>query len=281
MQTLDLDRLPSGEPPSGSRVREHADLRQLVAAVLGEVVERWPLRLAELSCPSLLGEPVLVTAGNRCPTMYLRQLDLARTGALAGGSLLLGGRTPESLQGTAALPPLITALLETEHSRAAAQEFARGALQVANLDPLTGLGNRRAWVHALRQECHRASRGPANLAVLILDVDGLKAVNDAYGHAAGDELIARTAGVLLRAGRTTDTVCRLGGDEFGIAAPGTYTEQAHQLADRVRALLAAEGVRASVGVAVSATCEGGPDELWQRADAAMYVAKRAARQRGR
>ena len=273
MLTLDLVRpLPSGLSD------EEQELRQLVGVVLAEVVARWPLRLAELTCPALFPDPVMVAGSPGQGTLHLRQLAFPPSGALAGGCLLVAGSSAESLRGVDALPPLVTALVESERGRAAAQALARGALQVANVDALTGLGNRRAWVHALRQECQRAARGMAGLAVLVLDVDGLKAVNDARGHAAGDELISRTAAVLRHASRTTDSVCRLGGDEFGIAAPGTDADQARRLADRVRALLADQGVPASVGLAVSGDCSGGPDELWQRADAAMYAAKRAGRQ---
>ena len=264
-------------PPDVGTSSPDGTVEQLLTGVLTDVVATWPLRLVELTCPSLLSAPLSVASSGEVGVLHLRQLLLPATGPLAEGSLLVVGPTAQALTGVQALPSLLSALVEAEVRRAGAEVLARTALQVANVDPMTGLGNRRAWVQALHQECSRASRGSASLAVLVLDVDGLKTVNDTYGHAAGDELISRTASALLRASRTTDAVCRLGGDEFGIAAPATDRVQGQLLARRVRRLLAADGVSASVGVAVTDDCTGGADELWQRADAAMYAAKRAAR----
>jgi diguanylate cyclase (GGDEF)-like protein len=110
----------------------------------------------------------------------------------------------------------------------------------------------------------------------VLDLDGLKAVNDAHGHAAGDELIVRTAQALASARRATDEVCRLGGDEFGIVAPDTDAEQAALLAHRIRDSLRRHHVAVSLGFAVSGR-ESTVDQLWQQADAAMYEDKRSRR----
>lgn len=259
-------------------------LRTRLGGTLTDAVAQLSLVLAELTHPVLFPEAVRATAAGRTRTgvLHLRQWSFPVASGLHGGGLLLAASEPSVLGAAGILPGLLAALVDAElarhdaeRARDQAEAATHAALRMANVDALTGLGNRRAWVQALRQECSRASRGSGDLAVVVLDIDGLKAVNDAQGHAAGDELISRTAQALARASRTTDVVCRLGGDEFGVAAPGTSVEQASVLVDRITGLLALEGVRASVGVAVSASCAGGPDELWQRADTAMYAVKRA------
>lgn len=277
MVSLDLHRPAAAVTTPAVEAR----LGEPLVLVLRQLVTDLSLVLAEVSCPALLDEPVSVVAAPSASSprtgglLHLRQLPFAASSLLRGGHLLLAATQEAPLQTANALPALIAGLVEAERTRAQAEVTAAAALQMANVDALTGLGNRRAWVQALRLECSRASRGLGSLAVVVLDVDGLKAVNDLHGHAAGDEIISRTAAVLSRASRTTDVVCRLGGDEFGVAAPASDHEQAQQLVDRITAELAADGVQASVGVAVTTGCVNGPDELWQRADTAMYAAKRA------
>lgn len=104
-------------------------------------------------------------------------------------------------------------------------------------DPLTGLTNRRYWMGRLQAEVKRSGRSGTPLAVLIIDVDKLKAVNDTYGHEAGDTVLRTVAAVMARVCRSTDVVARLGGDEFGVLAPDTTAQQAARLADRLRAAL--------------------------------------------
>src|SRR5205823_7615681 len=94
--------------------------------------------------------------------------------------------------------------------RDATEELERDAL----VDPLTGLFNRRALVHNLESELGRASRTQSRFSLMFLDLDGLKAVNDRYGHAAGDAVLVRMAEALETALRRGDSAYRLGGDEF-------------------------------------------------------------------
>jgi diguanylate cyclase (GGDEF)-like protein len=156
---------------------------------------------------------------------------------------------------------------------------------LAEHDPLTGLHNRAVFRSALERALARARRREERLAVLFLDLDGFKRVNDRYGHAAGDRLLELIAQRLQSSLREQDIVARLGGDEFlvlieGVRAPEAAIVVARHLRDALarRFALGAHRVRcaASIGIAVSpphGLIE--PDALIARADAAMYRAKAA------
>ena len=150
--------------------------------------------------------------------------------------------------------------------------LAERALADASTDPLTGLGNRRAWEWMLAAEEERCSRFDRPAAVLCIDLDGLKETNDLYGHAAGDDLLRRAAVAISSAVRAHDVVARLGGDEFGILAIESDTRTARRLAKRISRALETEGVRASIGMAVRG--QQGLEAAVADADAAMYSAKR-------
>jgi diguanylate cyclase (GGDEF)-like protein len=138
------------------------------------------------------------------------------------------------------------------------------------LDPLTGLGNRRAWREAVRAAEERIRRGARPAVVAVVDLDGFKAINDEQGHAAGDRILRRLATTLVRAVRAGDTVARTGGDEFAVLAFGT--EDARALADRLDGALETAGLSASVGAA-DRPDDGSLDDAWQLADEAMYRRK--------
>ncbi len=150
----------------------------------------------------------------------------------------------------------------------------------ATRDPLTGLYNRRRLVEALEQES-TADRGDA--ALVLLDLDGFKAINDHHGHGVGDEVLCAVAGRLSRSARPADLVCRLGGDEFAILVRGVgSTGQAAVVADRfVDAVKgeSADGARPTVGVSAGVRWIVGASasQLLVDADVALYAAKRAGR----
>lgn len=164
-------------------------------------------------------------------------------------------------------------------------QYADRLAQLARIDPLTGLVNRRGFEERLRQEMGRAARHQGPLSLLIVDVDGLKRVNDEYGHEAGDAALQSVA-VAIRSGiREIDLGARLGGDEFGVLAPQTDEKSAVVLAERLRALLAksinllpARTTTVSIGIA-SLTPRADekplPVSLIRIADRALYQAKRA------
>lgn len=154
--------------------------------------------------------------------------------------------------------------------------------RLATTDELTGVANQRGLLEAGRALLDRAA--PAErLTVVFVDVDGLKGVNDAHGHAAGDQLIRSVADVLRGTFRPQDTVARLGGDEFAILVGASSDELARDLVARVQERLEQVQVSASLGVATSAPGEGDVDldALLEEADTAMYTAKLARKSRTR
>jgi diguanylate cyclase (GGDEF)-like protein len=157
-------------------------------------------------------------------------------------------------------------------------------------DGLTGLANRALFTDRLEQALRRIARSDADVSVVYIDLDGFKNVNDSLGHAMGDKLICKVAGLLQGAVRTEDTLARLGGDEFAILVEGTYgAAEAVRIAERVLAALtrpvdlgsARVAISASVGIATGDnsmvdSADAG-SSLLRDADNAMYWAKGAGR----
>ncbi|MCK9530158.1 MAG: diguanylate cyclase [Gammaproteobacteria bacterium] len=158
----------------------------------------------------------------------------------------------------------------------------------ANYDTLTGLPNRTLFAERLRQAIAQVDRHGHAMALLYIDLDGFKNVNDAFGHAAGDRLLVETARRITGAVRESDTVARMGGDEFTVILTGLLHHiDAAVAAGKIVELLAqpfalggAEGrVTASVGIAVYPSDAFSADELLKHADQAMYRAKAEGRNR--
>jgi diguanylate cyclase (GGDEF)-like protein len=147
----------------------------------------------------------------------------------------------------------------------------------AGLDGLTGALRRDRGVVDLQLEIDRVRRSDGRLVLAFVDVDGLKAINDAEGHAAGDQLLHDVA-VALRSGlRSYDLVIRYGGDEFLCALPGTDIVGARRRFDEVAKNLTEKSPRASVSMGLAALEDGDTlDKLTARADGALYAARRGA-----
>jgi diguanylate cyclase (GGDEF)-like protein len=151
---------------------------------------------------------------------------------------------------------------------------------LANHDPLTRVGNRRAFTRRLAEEVHRCARYGQRFALVILDVDGFKALNDRHGHLAGDVALEAIGDVLRATLRRSDCAFRLGGDEFALILEEAGVAEASHVVERIGAGIAAvdagadHSLCASFGVALG---DGTPDPeaLLRAADAAMYEAKRA------
>ncbi len=170
----------------------------------------------------------------------------------------------------------------TEHREA--QERLR---QLATTDGLTGLANRRRFLEALEHEVQRHRRYGTPLALVSIDVDRFKRVNDTWGHAVGDEVLRALAAICRAEVRDVDTVGRIGGEEFAVLLPDTAPEEATAVAERLRyaveaaPLLTSGGpltVTLSLGVAASPPCDGA-DGLLREADRALYRAKAGGRNR--
>jgi diguanylate cyclase (GGDEF)-like protein/PAS domain S-box-containing protein len=168
-------------------------------------------------------------------------------------------------------------------NRAMAEEALQAAQHRALHDPLTGLANRVLCLDRLGQACARLRRSGGRLLVMFVDLDGLKEVNDTWGHEAGDELLVQVGRRLDQAVRPHDTVARLGGDEFVVVCPDVDDSQMRRdLPDRLLEALARPivlsyatvSVTASIGV-VEAGDHADPADVLRRADSAMYRAKRA------
>lgn len=157
--------------------------------------------------------------------------------------------------------------------------------RLSSTDPLTGLQNRRGLQMQLRAECARLEPS-SPLSLLLIDVDGLKSVNDEHGHAAGDRLLRSVAAAIRMTVRATDFGSRWGGDEFAIVAPHTPREAANRLAERLQHHLTRHSraadlaVSVSVGIVIVEGNEASPanaDDLMRAADEAMYGAKNGGR----
>jgi len=159
--------------------------------------------------------------------------------------------------------------------------------EAASSDPLTGVANRRALHARLAVEVARAAATSRPCSLILVDVDGFKEVNDRFGHLAGDAVLRGVADVLGGAVRATDTVARIGGDEFAVLLPSTGRADATRVARTMRSRVAAAGwpgaaeavVTASFGVASSDEAAHDASRLLAVSDARLYEAKVAGRDR--
>ena len=186
-------------------------------------------------------------------------------------------------------------MAQLEAAKAEAERAAR-QLKVANAnlevlaatDPLTGLYNRRHFMARSRAEASKAARTDEPMAVLALDIDHFKQINDRYGHAAGDVMLKGVAQNVSAQLRPTDLIGRWGGEEFMVLLPATGTAQARAIAERIRLAVEALrvthggtpiGVTLSIGIAEYPTDGSGLDTVFNRADERLYGAKHAGRNR--
>ena len=156
-------------------------------------------------------------------------------------------------------------------------------LEASRSDPLTGLANRRVFHEQLEGEVARARRHGRSVALTLVDTDNLKQLNDSLGHLVGDRVLQNLAAVLRRESRTEDSVYRIGGDEFAVILPDTNTSDATTVAERLRRAIDLERlgsgehpfVTVSIGIASYSEHAVNAEELYERADSALYDAKRS------
>lgn len=180
----------------------------------------------------------------------------------------------------------VTSIMALVQDVSARMEAAQQLLHIATHDTLTGLANRRMLTERLSHALARAERTGEAVAVLFIDLDGFKSVNDKHGHGAGDEVLRDVATRLSRIARATDFVARLGGDEFVILLdtdvhPGSPSMLAERVFDALSAPCRFTGgeapIGASIGVAMHPPLSNLAADLIRRADAAMYEAKSAGK----
>ncbi|MEG0818843.1 MAG: diguanylate cyclase, partial [Brevundimonas sp.] len=189
-------------------------------------------------------------------------------------------------------PEELSARVRTQVRRKRYGDFLREkldhSLEMAVTDALTGLHNRRYMTNQLQALVARTNRGGEPVAVLVLDIDHFKAVNDGFGHDAGDEVLREFSVRLATNVRAVDLPCRFGGEEFVVVMPGTTLEDAHRIAERIRRDVGSAPFRVmdgkehlnytvSFGVAATTGAEDTPESLLKRADEGVYEAKASGR----
>ncbi len=159
---------------------------------------------------------------------------------------------------------------------------------ISDIDPLTGAQTRQVMQRDLRREMVRARRSGTPVCIALADIDHFKAINDTYGHGAGDQILAAVSTQLIDNLRPYDSVYRYGGEEFLICLPDTGPEEARRVLNRVRTRIARDDLSTSNSDVVAVTVSFGVTllnprrpitELMERADKALYAAKQAGRDR--
>jgi diguanylate cyclase (GGDEF)-like protein len=173
-------------------------------------------------------------------------------------------------------------VMRTEAHNLKLQQAVERLNRLSGSDMLTGLMNRRKIEEVLTQEFERSHRYGQALALIFIDIDHFKAVNDRLGHDTGDKVLAQVATRIQEALRVTDVVARWGGEEFLVVCPGTALDTAAALAERLRQTVAQSPIETAGHITVSAgVTQVQPRESWQacfrRLDASLYRAKSSGR----
>ncbi len=233
------------------------------------------------------GEPVFDGAPLPEGTRSLLIVPLRRSdreapiGAMVFGHHERGALTSNDGHGANDLGTIAAGALETAWAVQEATERAR-------TDPLTGMPNRRAFDEVLARLMGETDRYGGGMALVMVDIDHFKKVNDTYGHEAGDAVLVAIGQLLMAARRTTDFVARLGGEELALLLPQTDVAGAAELSERLRAKVEEMRVRtavgevrvtASFGIAMYLARSGTSGRVYERADKALYAAKHGGRNR--
>ncbi len=278
---------------SRSRDPHRAEIRNLLAdSALGGA---WIAAMHFALLPSVLLFAMLamdkISVGGW--RLFGRAVALQAAACVAVAALTGFAFAPEvSLTVVAACMPMLVAYpiavgVVTHRLSQRVREQNRQLGAISRTDGLTGLLNRTYWERAVSAELKRHRRHGTPAALMMLDIDHFKAINDRYGHLAGDEVIQNTAALLHAALREQDVPGRYGGDEFGVLLPDTDLAGATAIAERVRAHITTStmqstfDIRCGVSIGVAEAGNAGDDVRgWiERADRALYRAKLAGRNR--
>lgn len=259
-------------PPGAPAVRHDVDpaLTRLLDAdepVIGTSWTNLPYTLADVPAQSWLAIPLRT----RDAQVGLILLATTKPGAFGSIEAQVGDALAE--QG----------MLRYENAR-----LTTTVARLATIDPLTGLNNRRHFFDLAQREFAIARRQAGPLAIVMIDIDHLKRVNDRYGHAVGDQVIATIGARLTATARATDVLGRYGGEEYAMVLPHTGPEGLGAFAERLRVAIVGRSVdsdagllavTASLGAAHLTDSDLGPGDVLNRADVALQQAKRAGRNR--
>jgi two-component system cell cycle response regulator len=247
---------------------------------------RFSLILLDLQMPGMDGFQVLdqlkqIEADDYVPVLVITAQPMHKLRALRDGARDFISKPFDPRE----LLIRIHNMLEVRLLHEAARDHGRTLESLALTDPLTGLANRRLLVDRLSMGLVQARRERAPIALLYLDLDGFKNINNTMGHAAGDELLKMVAGRLHATVREQDTLARLGGDEFVIVLGQAGADEAAQVADKVIEAVSRPytidrqpaHVTVSVGIGLYPAHGDDAEALMKSADQALYDAKRAGK----
>jgi diguanylate cyclase (GGDEF)-like protein len=213
-------------------------------------------------------------------------VQLGFVAVMYGAALLIWGSGPARVTTwIVAIGSLAVSAAVVRMHKERLDDLVRRLSRAAETDPLTGLLNRRGFNDRLATELERARRAGRPVGVLVGDLDHFKSVNDRFGHAAGDDALERVAALLYERKRVSDSVARIGGEEFALILPYTGRPGTRALAERVRRRVRESfaeddvALTMSFGMAVFPDDGDGVDALLRSADRAMYAAKELGRDR--
>lgn len=225
----------------------------------------------------------LLKSGQQSASFFRNMWDTILSGKKWRGELVNRRKDGSLYQEEMTITPVKNASGEITHfiaiklditDRKQAEEQIR---HLAATDPLTGLANYRRLLGVLDSEIKRYGRTARSFAVLLLDLDGLKKINDAHGHLVGSRALCRVASILRNHCREVDTAARYGGDEFVVVLPETESEAARHVAQRICEELRNDGeeprISVSAGTAIFPQDGKTIDELFAAADRALYLEK--------
>lgn len=255
-----------------------------VGVVLAGVVTAGAVVLAGGGEAFWLCLPVALLAATSSRTRFGAVVCAATIVSLAAAPAVVSihARPSPSLPLALLIPAASVAVLVAVRERL---ERERDALRrFALSDPLTGIANRRFLLERIDYEVARHTRGHSTFALLMLDLDGFKNLNDRFGHPAGDDLLRDVAAAMERSLRGQDTVARIGGDEFCVLAPETDLPGTRRLRARIESAvgevtMGVDALRASSGVALFPDDGVSPNALLHAADQRLLSAKRERQRR--
>jgi diguanylate cyclase (GGDEF)-like protein len=171
---------------------------------------------------------------------------------------------------------------ELIHAKELLEKQGEELLEMATVDALTGLLNRRELDNRVRRLLSQAQRNKSSVAVIIIDIDFFKVINDTKGHAFGDDVLQHLGEVLLKRHREHDILARYGGEEFVLVLPDVNEENAFKVAEAIRVDIETTnfkgiGITVSIGVSLNKEDNNEFDILFKEADSALYIAKKGGR----